>query len=71
MIKKEINKEQNYALFFFRENVDFFSPSNWFKKTQLVQFHFILRRQNYDLLVTQKCEFMSASSSVKLKKMIN
>lgn len=24
MIKKEINKEQNYALFFFRENVDFF-----------------------------------------------
>lgn len=70
MIKKEINKEQNYALFFFRENVDFFSPSNWLKN-QLVQFHFILRRQNYDLLVTQKCEFMSASSSVKLKKMIN
>lgn len=33
MIKKEINKEQNYAFFFFRENVDFFSPSNWLKKT--------------------------------------
>lgn len=40
MIKKEINKEQNYALFFFRENVDFFSPSNWLKNPiSSVSFH--------------------------------